>query len=216
MALGFPKHIDVESTNVAAPEDVTTVEEVQRHIARELHDQVAQPLIGLLLEIRERAAAGGDVAGLEESARRILRQVREMMVDLRERGELRINLPRALKNEIPVPTGRDLSVQVTTRWPKHINGWAAFNLLRIVQQAVANAWRHGRASRIDVVLDVGPTNEAVVVVVDDGVGIEDAPYGFGMAGMQERAAILGGALTAAQRETGGTRVEVRFPAGRLK
>jgi len=214
LALGFSNHPGVESDGHAHV-DFTTVEELRRHIARELHDQVAQPLIGLLLQIREEKATNGGLAGIEESTRAILRQVRELMIDLREKADLRINLPRALDEEVPVPSGRHLSIQVTSRWPREVNGWAAFNLLRIVQQAVANGWRHGRANRIDVVLDVGPTSEAVVVVVDDGVGIEDAPYGFGMAGMQERAAILGGTLTAAQREAGGTRVEVRFPEGRL-
>ena len=139
-----------------------------------------------------------------------------MMVDLREWGELRINLPQALRKEVPVPPGGLMALQVTSRWPKRMNGWAAFNLLRIVQQAAANAWRHGRAKRIDVILDVGLADEALVVVMDDGVGIEDAPHGFGMAGMHERAAILGGRFHAMRRESGGTRVEVRFPVERLR
>jgi two-component system, NarL family, sensor histidine kinase UhpB len=214
LAVGISNHTGVEA-DVHAHLDFTTVEELRRHIAREVHDQVAQPLIGLLLEIREHKASHGGLVGIEESTRAILRHVREMMVDLREKADLRINLPRALEDEVPVPSGRHMSIQVTSRWPREVNGWAAFNLLRIVQQAVANGWRHGRATRIDVVLDVGASGEAVVVVVDDGVGIDGAPYGFGMAGMQERAAILGGTLTATQREAGGTRVEVRFPEGRL-
>lgn len=222
MALGFPNHTDVESDETRVAAGLARQQELQRHVARELHDQVAQPLIALLLEIREAKAANeglvksaSDFTQLEESVRRILRQVREMMIDLRDKGDLRFNLRRALKDEVPVPAGRKMSLHVTSRWPKELNGWAAFNLLRIVQQAAANAWRHGRAKKIDVVLDVGPSTEAVVVILDDGIGIEDAPRGFGMAGMEERAALLGGTLTAAQREVGGTRVEVRFPAGLL-
>jgi signal transduction histidine kinase len=219
LALGFPKQLELETIPHLAEVEAPTAEEIQRHIARELHDQVAQPLIGLMLEIRElkagNASLGGELGHLEESARSILRQAREMMVDLRERGELRLNLSQALRKEVPVPPGHYLSLRVTSRWPKHVNGWAAFNLLRIVQQAAANAWRHGLASKVDVILDVGPANNAVVVVVDDGVGIQDAPFGFGMAGMQERATILGGHFSAQPRETGGTRIEVRFPVGRL-
>jgi two-component system, NarL family, sensor histidine kinase UhpB len=219
LALGFPKQLDVEVIPHLAGAEAPTAEEIQRHIAREIHDQVAQPLIGLMLEIRELKAAQPalteELGRVEESARSILRQTREMMVDLRERGELRINLSQALRKEVPVPPGHFLSLRVTTRWPKHVNGWAAFNLLRIVQQAAANAWRHGRASKVDVILDVGPAGDALVVVLDDGIGIEDAPFGFGLAGMQERAAILGGHLTAKPRDTGGTRIEVRFPRGRL-
>jgi two-component system sensor histidine kinase UhpB len=218
LALGIPKGVDA---GLAAAVGAPPGDEVQRHFAREIHDQLAQPLITLVLEIRELKAALGpsplvqEVAALEERARGILRQAREMMVDLRQRGDLRVNLLHALNNDVPVPAGRDLFLQITTRWPREVNGWAAFNLLRIVQQAAANAWRHGRARKVDVILDVGPSDEAVVVVLDDGVGIEDSPFGFGMAGMQERAAILGGRVSAQPREAGGTRVEVRFPLERL-
>src|SRR5436309_2899502 len=94
-------------------------------------------------------------------------------------------------------------------------GAAAFIVLRIVEQAVVHATRHGRATSIDVILDVGPADDAVVVVLDDGTGIDDASSGFGVLGMQERAAILGGTFSATPRATGGTRVEVRVPVERL-
>lgn len=223
MALGFSQVVDDESSRAGAPADLPTAEELQRHLAREVHDKVAQPLIGLVLEIRSlrTEAAGGrditaDLTVLEESARDVLRQAREMMVDLRERNDLRINLIQALKSEIRIPPGHDLKLQVSSRWPRRINGWAAFNLLRIVQQAVANAWRHGRANRIDVILDADANNQAVVVVLDDGAGIDDAPYGFGMVGMRERAVILGGIFSVRSRDTGGTRVDVRVPLDRIR
>jgi signal transduction histidine kinase len=193
---------------------------VRLHLARELHDEVAQPLIDVLLQVRELRTVplrADDLTSLEESLRRILRQVREMMLDFRERGDLRLSFVENLKAEIPVPKGRELKVSVSTRWPAEINGWAAFNLLRIVQQAVANAWRHGRAHTVKVVLDLGLADDAIVVVVDDGVGIDGvASYGFGITGMEERATILGGTFSARPANAGGTRVEVRVPVTRLK
>src|SRR5256886_9036123 len=129
---------------------------------------------------------------------------------------LRINLIQVLKNEIPVPPGHDLKLQVSSRWPRRINGWAAYNLLRIAQQAAANGWRHGRAHRIDVILDVDASNQAVVVVLDDGAGIDDSPHGFGMIGMRERAVILGGSFGVQSRESGGTRVEIHVPLDRIR
>ena len=221
MALGIPKPTGVVTGLAARSFDASEGDEVQRRFAREIHDQLAQPLIGLLLEIRELKAALGpspvakEVAGLEESTRAILRQAREMMLDLRGRGDLGTNLLHTLKNDISVPEGKDLLLQVTTRWPKQVNGWAAFNLLRIVQQAVANAWRHGQARTARVILDVGPSGDPVVVITDDGLGVGDSPDGFGMLGMRERAAILGGQLYVLSREPHGTRVEVRIPAANL-
>ncbi len=223
MAIGISEHAEGRSGEVLSPVEVNSSGELQRHFARELHDQVAQPLIGLVLEIHNLRASidssnplASELARIEESTRQVLRYARETMIDLRELDELRINLARALQTEVPVPAGGKLSVRVTARWPRRTNGWVAFNLLRIVQQAVANSWRHGHARKIDVVLDVGPGNDAVVVVLDDGAGIADAPHGFGMQGMVERAAILGGTFAAELRETGGTRVEVRVPAWRLE
>lgn len=202
---------------------LASAEDQRRHFARELHDQVAQPLIDLVLELDGlRRAAGStpalanELARIEESARQVLRQAREMLIDLRERDDLRIDLRHALADEVPVPPGHQLALDVKPRWPRRINGWAAFNLMRIVQQAVANAWRHGRATSVDVILDVGANNEAVLVVSDDGIGMDDSPHGFGMVGMQERAQILGGSFSARRREPAGTRVEVRVPVDRIR
>ena len=219
MGLGFSKGLGGTSRGAAAFIDAS-VEDLQRHFARELHDQVAQPLIELVLAIRELKSSHGpevqpDLEHLEEHARKVLRQAREMVTDLRDGGDLRSNLALALRTTLGARRGPKIDVQVTSMWPQNINGWAAFNLLRIVEQAVVNATRHGRATRIDVILDVGPADDAVVVVLDDGTGIDDASSGFGVLGMQERAAILGGTFSATPRATGGTRVEVRVPVERL-
>lgn len=197
---------------------------LEKHFARELHDQIAQPLIALVLEIDElrgRLAASGDsqtadeLEVLEESTRHILRSAREMMIDLRGNGELRLNFAELLRNELSGTVGHDFDLDVSSRWPKHINGWAAFNLLRIVQQAVSNASRHGRASSVDIFLDLNQEGEAVLVVLDNGAGLDGSPAGMGMIGMRERATILGGTFVVSPRETGGTRIEVRVPVTRL-
>ena len=64
-------------------------------------------------------------------------------------------------------------------------------------------------------LDLGLADDAIVVVLDDGIGLQDSTRGFGMIGMEERAVILGGTFTAQTRGTGGTRVEVRIPVAHL-
>lgn len=197
------------------------------HLARELHDQVAEPLIGLVLEIHDLASSpdlqdpfAAVLNRLEDRVRAVLRNTREMLVDLRGQGEIRLNFREALKNELIRTSssrgGTVPSLQVSSSWPEQINGWAAFNLLRIVQEAVANALRHGRAGRVDIILGTSTSEEAVVVVVDDGGGIGDAPPGIGMAGMSERAVILGGKLSIAARLGGGTRIEARIPLHRLR
>jgi signal transduction histidine kinase len=193
------------------------------HFARELHDQVAQPLIGLVLDIYELRTqsrleehVAAQMLQVEDAARRVLRQTREMLVDLRGPRDLRLNFVEVLKSEL-VRRASDVvpNIHATSRWPERINGWAAFNLLRIAQESIANAVRHGRAGKIDVFLDTNARHEAVMVVIDDGVRVPDAPSGFGMVGMSERAVILGGSFSSTMLEVGGTRVEVRLPTERL-
>lgn len=201
----------------------TAPDTIKKHFSREIHDQIAQPLVELVLEIdrvRDRASSGEsvteDLRAVQESARQILRTTREMQIDLRGQTELRLNFVQALKNELRSISNRELAIQVSSRWPRHINGWAAFNLLRITQQAVINASRHGRATAINVFLDIDPDGDAVLVLLDDGLGVNGTPAGMGMLGMQERATILGASFQVSSRETGGTRIEVRVPMERLQ
>ena len=222
MGLGFPQTLEVGPGDGSAPQDVEAPDQFEVHVARELHDQVAHPLIELLLQIRELRVAHGDepvaqeLAAVEDSTRQVLRQSREMLIDLRGRGHIRINFTQALRAELPSLPGREPDLHVTSRWPRRINGWAAFNLQRIIQQAVVNAWQHGRARNVRIYLDVNEADQAVVAVVDDGIGLQSATDGFGMVGMRERAEILGGTLSAESKSPGGTRIEVRLPRYRLE
>lgn len=215
--------MDAQKTRAAV---IASLEAWRGHVARELHDLVAQPLITLVLDIHELetsaardGAAVKDLVRLEDSARAVLRNARELLVDLRGQGDIRLNFRQVLKNELIRNSlqkgGTVPMLQTSSSWPKRINGWAALNLLRIVQEATANALRHGRATRVDIILGTSKDDEAVVVVLDDGAGLRDASSGIGMAGMQERAVILGGKFSAVPRFGGGTRVEVRLPLQRL-
>jgi two-component system, NarL family, sensor histidine kinase UhpB len=227
LALGFPKvAVDAPEVETRAAV-VTAVEALPGHLARELHDQVAQPLVTLVLQLDElasRARGSEDVAAelakVEDSARAVLRNTRELLVDLRGQGEIRLNFRQVLKNELirsSATSSRIMpALQVSSTWPQRINGWAAFNLLRIVQESIANALRHGRATRVEIILSTSGEEEGVIVVLDDGAGLGDAPAGIGMIGMQERAVILGGTFSAVPRPGGGTRVEVRVPLSRLR
>lgn len=221
MDIGFSK--GPVNSPVKSGEAFDGTPDVQRHVARELHDLIAQPLVELVLEIerlRNRAAFGQSVTEelreLQESARQVLRSTRELQIDLRGQTDLRLNFVEALKNELRSVSNRELSIEVSSRWPKHVNGWAAFNLVRIAQQAVINASRHGRATTMNIFLDIDAAGDALLVLLDDGLGVNGTPAGFGMIGMQERATILGGTFNVSARETGGTRIEVRVPMDRLQ
>lgn len=201
----------------------SSVAELELHVARELHDQVASPLIAMVIELHqlrtqfaEDAEASQRLAMLEESARQVLRQAREILIDLRGQEDRRLSFAHILRDEVLARFEHRavLSLRVSPAWPDHISGWSAFNLARIVQEAVTNAIRHGRAGAIAVSLDVNSSDEAVVAVTDDGDGF-DGVTGLGIAGMRERSVIMGGTFNAGAGEAGGTYIEVRIPRYRL-
>ena len=219
----FPSGLGATSASPSAAGVVDACEELSAHFARELHDQVAQPLVALILEIHEirlqqplSDPIATDVLHIEEAARRVMRQTREMLIDLRGPHEIRRDFVHAMRTEVARGGSVVPKVHASSRWPERINGWAAFNLMRIAQEATANAVRHGKATSVDVFLDTNVKGEGVMVVIDDGGGIPDGPSGFGMIGMSERAVILGGTFTVAPLTAGGTRVEVRVPVALLE
>ena len=84
-------------------------------------------------------------------------------------------------------------------------------LYRLVQEALTNVAKHARASRVDVTVEQG-AGEVRVRVTDDGRGFDYAEptEGFGLAGMRERAALMGGRLEVESSGTG-TSVTAVFP-----
>jgi signal transduction histidine kinase len=163
------------------------------------------------------------VAELDEMlpvAEKALRQVRTLLFDLR---------PVILETQGLVPALESYARRL--REAEGINvvlnaegefGRLSHNadvaVFSIVQEAITNAKKHARASRIDI--DVAPENgELVVVIRDDGVGFNttsvtdgyDERGSLGMLNMRERAEIVAGSLTISSGAGKGTTVALRLP-----
>ena len=86
---------------------------------------------------------------------------------------------------------------------------------RIVQESLTNVMRHaGARAHADVVITMDGNGGLTVEITDDGLGAATRPGdtpGHGLAGMRERAASVGGVLTAGPRVGGGFRVEAHLP-----
>ncbi|WP_432930572.1 histidine kinase [Microbispora sp. CA-135349] len=117
------------------------------------------------------------------------------LADLAERSGLPVTL-KMIGRERPLPAGVDRA------------GY------RIVQEALTNVARHAPGSRVTVRVAYAP-EELTVTIEDDGSGTARAEAGLGggngIPGMRERAAALGGSLSAGPRPGGGFRVEARLP-----
>jgi signal transduction histidine kinase len=92
-------------------------------------------------------------------------------------------------------------------------------LFRITQEALRNIWRHSQASQADIKVEF-EKSKARITVSDNGKGfnlpdkIEDLARDgkLGLAGMQERAQLVGSTLTVQSRPSGGTTISVEYPA----
>jgi signal transduction histidine kinase len=141
------------------------------------------------------------------------RSVWDLRCDLLEKGDLPSALDRIVRS---LATGGKAEVHVdVSGTPLRLAGRIEMNLLRIGQEAVANAVKHGQASHIQIDLQYG--RESVILQVrDDGCGFNpdqaSAAGHFGMLDLRERAESLGSQLQIDSAPGRGTHitVEVRF------
>ncbi|HEX5034464.1 MAG TPA: PAS domain-containing protein [bacterium] len=95
---------------------------------------------------------------------------------------------------------------------KAMNSERNLHLYRIIEEAVDNAVRHGKARRIKIYLDSDPEKGHRLMIWDDGVGFSEksADRGFGINFMEYRAKLLGGRLRIQPHPKGGTLVQCRY------
>ncbi len=185
----------------------------RRRLARALHDETLQEL-GIALA---RAAADGGDEGLVDALQRVGEQLRAAIHDLRlgdgqDRPFPTLVEELAERHRARMPDcAVDVVCDVHVRLPSDMRT----EVLRILGEALTNARRHAAAARIEVRLAV-EGGSLVAAVADDGRGLEaerppGAAGGHGIAGMRERAALLGGELGVTRGAGGGTVVELRAP-----
>lgn len=206
---------------------LTNVEDDERRALHlELHDQVGANLaaLRLQLDVATSLVAREDAARVEPhltAAREVVKETigmaRGLMAELRPPALDDYGLVAALRTfaesqstrlELPIHvTGVDMS-----RRPSHLVEGALF---RIAHEAVMNAARHARASRVTI--DVGEREGRVIMtVVDDGAGFDlnaptAGPDHWGMKNMRERARAVSATIHVETAPGAGTRVMVDAP-----
>jgi two-component system sensor histidine kinase UhpB len=221
-----PPRTSLPSELHAVDGDLTTEQELKRRLARELHDQVAQTLTTMLIDMENfkgeqagRQSVLRRVGVFQESTRKILSNIRQLLYDLRNEPGIEIGFVDAIRTGIlrnfEQRTGISVKLSVSKSWPKRLASQASLNLYRIIQEALNNARLHGGARSVHVALRLRTNGSLMLTVQDDGRGIqwldETRHHGMGLMGMRERAVLLGGNLEIENGVDGGTTVRVIFP-----
>lgn len=193
-------------------------------LAREIHDTIAQSLTGLVMVAQRAgnrlaavddpaaASARTDVGLIEQMAREALTEARGLVATLAPvaaDGGLEAALDR-----LGASFARETGVAVDVRCEvADLGRELEVVVLRCAQEGLANVRKHARAAHVRIGVDDDARDAVVLTVRDDGVGpgSQGGPDGFGLAGMRERAALVGGEFAFGPAEGGGALLRVTLP-----
>ncbi|MCR6488550.1 sensor histidine kinase [Amycolatopsis sp. OK19-0408] len=191
----------------------------RQRMAREIHDTIAQGLTGIVTQLQ--AADGPDrdrrLAQVRVLARESLGEARRAVQALRPEPLAEAQLPEALSRlaaRVAGTSGADVRAE-TTGDARPLLPDLEETLYRVAQEALANAEKHAKASRIALTLSY--SDDLVLLdVVDDGVGFRDGDRGegtgFGLEAMRQRVRRVAGTLAIESAPGGGTAVSAQVPA----
>jgi two-component system sensor histidine kinase UhpB len=191
-------------------------EEERARIARDLHDEVNQSLTGLLLRLEAaRATAPPELeAQLEETkslANQAMRELLSLARQLRPTALDDLGLAAAIAGQVEQVSRSGVAAELNEDGDiSDLDSDVQLVVYRVAQEALSNAARHSGAERIAV--DLRRAGEGVELdVSDDGRGFafDDSERGLGIAGMRERALLLGANLTIESRPGDGTKVRLK-------
>ena len=197
------------------------IREAERsRISRDLHDVVLQDLTYALHKVQLSRTKQDGSAGLDEAVAalgRSVRGLRSAVYDLSVEAEDHGRFLRSVEALVELNRGMypecEFGLEVREDFPDELPEEPSKDLLRIVQEALANTRRHSGGSHARVAAGTSP-GKLWVEVSDDGRGFDPARMsaGTGTRGMRERARALGGVLEIFSRPDGGTRVRFEMPA----
>ncbi|HEY2764491.1 MAG TPA: GAF domain-containing sensor histidine kinase [Pseudonocardiaceae bacterium] len=204
-------------------EQIVLLQETERRrLAGEIHDGISQRIVSLSFHLSAAAdalvldpgAAGEQIARAQELAGAALDETRNAIAGLRPPVLDDLGLAASLESLARSTQLPHVQVDTVAGYlPEHVET----AVYRIAQEALQNVMKHASAQHVHLRLSV--TSEAVVLEVsDDGAGFDPAaaseragPGGYGLPGMQQRAELLGGQLTAESSPGWGAMVRLRVP-----
>lgn len=194
-------------------------EEERARVARDLHDEVNQSLTGLLLRLEAAREAAppeleAELAETKALANQAMRELLSLARQLRPTALDDLGLAAATAGQVEQLAHGEIAAEIETEGDfSDLGDDAQLVVYRVAQEALSNATRHSGASRIAVRLRRLDNGGVTLTVADDGRGFafDESEGGLGIAGMRERALLIGGELTIESRPGHGTTVRLTVP-----
>ena len=220
-SIGQQIGIAVENARLYEQAQQLAIMKERNRLARDLHDSVTQALYGVTLyaEAGARQLLSGDpdmvaehLCEIRTTAQESLREMRLLIFELRLPMLKTEGLAAALQARLESVEARvgletDLRVEGDGRLSPEVEE----GLYRIAQEALNNTLKHAQAQTVSVLLHHNHRT-VTLEITDDGIGFEPVEArekgGFGLRGMEERAARMGGTLTVHSNPGEGTNVRV--------
>jgi signal transduction histidine kinase len=200
-------------------------EEERARWARELHDETLQEL-GALKVVLDAARQSLDrdrmATAIDTSLSQIelsIRNLQALITELRPAALDQIGLVPALEallKRVSATSGLHIDSEVQLASEPRFEPEIERTVYRLIQESLTNVIKHAEAAQVTLALgDAAGTIE--LKVVDDGVGFEQDQInaGFGLVGMQDRVALVGGQVSVESSPGSGTTVRAQIPARRL-
>jgi two-component system sensor histidine kinase UhpB len=204
-------------------------EEERAGLARELHDEIGPFLFAVGLDVSSiHQIAKNDqplqvlleprLEAIRDAVAHMQKHIRMILGRLRPIALFDLGLPHAIDNIVDFWRARYPNVTFDVRVCREgLGDRLEEPVYQIVRESLSNALRHGHPIRIEIEIGSADNDTIAINVSDDGGGMSPtgSSIGFGITGMQERAALLGGTLSVCDRvDAKGVVVSARLPLDR--
>jgi signal transduction histidine kinase len=207
---------------------LTEREEERKALARDIHDLVIQDLLSVNYRLEETESEHSpseqlsELADIRDAIREVIGDLRRLCRDLRPPTIDNHGLPSAIRSHVEEweqRTGISVNMQfddAAGRLPETTE----ISIFRIIQEGLNNIAKHAEAKRVNLTLSRTPADNLRLRIADDGKGFNTTPdlvnlsdnKHFGLVGISERAALLGGSINLDSLPDGGFALEVMIPS----
>jgi signal transduction histidine kinase len=218
------RRVATQTKIISSQIERATIKDERQRIARELHDTLEQDLTGLSMQLEnaieeigiETSSVHQSLSLVHRMLRRCRIEARASVSDLRDTNLAETPLPEAIEKSLrskarETNTSLDFSLEGS---PQNLPSTTRHHLLRIAGEAMNNAKRHGKATRVHCRLAY--TKDRVVLEFEDnGRGFDATqpvpPGHFGLTGMRERANKIHAGFSLISSPGNGTKIRVDLP-----